>query len=477
MPLLALLVLVLAGCLHPASAGWITNLYGPHTSGVVTETDQVPESSGVVASRTSPDIFWTHNDSGPYAPRVWAFRLSQADVAAGVARHMGYVELAGATQYDWEDIAAGPGQTIHIFDGGDNPPCDRADKRIHRFLEPTIDPAGDPVSLTLPFDSIRFDYPDSANPSQPAGSNDDRYDAECLFVHPESGDLYIVTKRSNSNAATARVYKLPADAITWNSSNVHVLQFVVDISPAVPSMVSAGDVDAAGRRVLVRNYTGAYEFTLPEAEPFDAVFQQPPRWISLLIEPQGEGICYGADGGDIITTSEGTPTRVFITPWRLANARAEPVHLNRATIRWDTADPLGSNVNYGTTTGYGDTVDDPAPVTSHDVELAGLGVGTQYFYRVASGTLVYPAPADAGSVFFVTRAYFKADFDRDNDVDQDDFGHLQVCFTGAGAAQEDPACADTRLDPDSDVDLNDFVLFKACMSGPDVTPDPQCEPW
>jgi len=70
-----------------------------------------------------------------------------------------------------------------------------------------------------------------------------------------------------------------------------------------------------------------------------------------------------------------------------------------------------------------------------------------------------------------------ADFDGDQDVDQEDFGHMQICMTGTGKPQNDPACQDTRLDEDDDVDLNDFSLFQGCMSGANVPQTrPECLP-
>jgi hypothetical protein len=165
-----------------AQESWITHIYGSHglvaqAEGTTQPDPQVPESSGIVASRVNADIFWTHNDSGS-GPTVWAFRLSAADRAAGAARRMGSVQLSGASSVDWEDIAAGPGNRIYVFDGGDNPPCERTNKRIHRFTEPVFNPSGPPIGLTLPFDSIRFEYPSAGNPLLPAGTNAERYDAE-----------------------------------------------------------------------------------------------------------------------------------------------------------------------------------------------------------------------------------------------------------------------------------------------------------
>ncbi|MHC4796701.1 MAG: thrombospondin type 3 repeat-containing protein, partial [Planctomycetota bacterium] len=66
------------------------------------------------------------------------------------------------------------------------------------------------------------------------------------------------------------------------------------------------------------------------------------------------------------------------------------------------------------------------------------------------------------------------DFDHDNDVDQEDFGHLQVCMSGSGLKQSDPNCSDADLDYDLDVDNDDFNHFQKCISGANVPADPYC---
>jgi hypothetical protein len=66
------------------------------------------------------------------------------------------------------------------------------------------------------------------------------------------------------------------------------------------------------------------------------------------------------------------------------------------------------------------------------------------------------------------------DFDGDYDVDQEDFGHLQACLSGAGIAQDDPVCQDARFDGDDDVDQTDLTVLLNCLSGPDMFGDPHC---
>jgi hypothetical protein len=282
----------------------------PQVRVAVLDTKNVQESSGVIASRVNSDVLWTHNDSGSDGPRVWAVRVTAADFKAGIAHEAGCVELIGATNKDWEDISAGPDKTIYIFDGGDNPPCKRSGKRIHRFIEPAPDARSSGTILKTRCDSLRFEYPKPTNPAVPTDSNADRYDAECLMVHPRTGDIYVVTKRDNQDRGTARVFKLPAAKIAWNSDKIHVLEFVADLTdvlgvkPSVFTTVTGGDISPDGTHAIIRRYGFAYEFTLPAGRPFDDIFRQVPQSMELPGEVQGEGVCYSLGGNEIYTTSE-----------------------------------------------------------------------------------------------------------------------------------------------------------------------------
>ncbi len=65
------------------------------------------------------------------------------------------------------------------------------------------------------------------------------------------------------------------------------------------------------------------------------------------------------------------------------------------------------------------------------------------------------------------------DFDGDQDVDQDDFGHFQACYSGSGA-YAGPGCEDAALDGDGDVDEDDFIVFVSCLSGADTPAQHGC---
>ncbi|MDT5294667.1 MAG: hypothetical protein QOJ76_1547, partial [Acidobacteriota bacterium] len=124
------------------------------------EDRRIDESSGIVASRRNPGLFWTHNDSGD-GPFVYAFDRA--------GRSRGTWRVEGASARDWEDIAAGPGPEtgrpyLYAGDIGDNE--GRRDYVVvYRFPEPEIKPedagaTGDRPRSTEPADALRLKYPD-----------------------------------------------------------------------------------------------------------------------------------------------------------------------------------------------------------------------------------------------------------------------------------------------------------------------------
>jgi len=120
--------------------------------------------------------------------------------------------------------------------------------------------------------------------------------------------------------------------------------------------------------------------------------------------------------------------------------------------------------DHGTSTGEADTI-------TIGYSVAALDVGT----HGATITITDPAAANSPQTIAVTVAIrTPGDLDNDGDVDQEDFGRFQVCYTAPGVAQDNPACAYARLDGDVDVDLDDFAVFQNCISGPGVPGEPAC---
>ncbi|UCD29515.1 MAG: hypothetical protein JSV03_03270, partial [Planctomycetota bacterium] len=61
------------------------------------------------------------------------------------------------------------------------------------------------------------------------------------------------------------------------------------------------------------------------------------------------------------------------------------------------------------------------------------------------------------------------DFDSDGDVDQEDFGIFQACYSGNNRPYPD-GCEHADLHTDGDVDQDDFAEFHACMGGANQPP-------
>ena len=255
----------------------------------------VTESSGVAASHLAPGVFWTHNDSGD-GPYVYAFDRGGND--RGVWR------VTGAAARDWEDIAAGPGpvagrQYLYVGDIGNNEGT-RAQVVVYRFPEPAVTTAVSAASgaepmLTEAAEAITLRYPDG------------RYDAETLMVHPQTGDVYVITK---PGFAPAGVYKLSAPQPV---SGTHTLRRVgtVGAPGIVAGAFTGGDISPDGRRVVLCDYEGGYELELPGGHSdseFDLIWSQPPAPVSLGPRRQGEAVCYSRDGSSLLATSEMQPT-------------------------------------------------------------------------------------------------------------------------------------------------------------------------
>jgi hypothetical protein len=257
------------------------------------ENQSIKESSGVAASRRNSNLFWTHNDSGD-GPFLYAFDRQ--------GKHRGVWKVTGASAVDWEDMAIGPGQQrgqphLYIGDIGDNS-RKRDEIVVYRVAEPSIVPKDSSSTNEKPrrtdaADVIRLKYPDG------------KHDAETLFIHPTTGDLYIVTKVRGSAAG---VYKLKAPLpISSVSTLVHIAE--VRFPNAFLGFITGGDVSPDARRIILCDYLGACELVLPDTAgvAFDDIWKQALIPVNTGNRRQGEAICYRADGLALLMTSEGFP--------------------------------------------------------------------------------------------------------------------------------------------------------------------------
>jgi len=264
--------------------------YGAPATLAIIKDKSITESSGLVASRTTPGAYWTHNDSGD-GPFIYAFD-THGDT-------LGTFRVTGAHARDWEDIAAGPGPQrnksyLYIADIGDNDGL-RPAVTVYRVAEPTLSAAtrrftkAQPGS-TEPAEAIRLKYPDGS------------HDAEALLVHPTTGNIYIVIKVLIANPA---VYEAVAP---FTPGKLITLKRIGEVH--IPSLfggvITGGSISPDGRRVALCDYFQGYEMSLPASSTnFDDIWKQRMTGFDLGKRKQGESITYRLDGKALLATSEG----------------------------------------------------------------------------------------------------------------------------------------------------------------------------
>jgi len=290
----AVATMLVGAVIAPAQTTRPVIRYGEARAVCTLSDRRITEASGIVASRRTPEYYYVHNDSGG-KPRVFLIDRT--------GRTRLTVVLKNARNVDWEDIALAPGDKPGMFDVcvadiGDNP-ARRDELIVYRFPEVDLEATRGDVFETSAR-SYRFTYADGPS------------DAEAFIVHPRTGDGYVLTKRPDG---TSRVYELAAP---WVSGERIVLPKVatIRVSKAIPleAMVTAADVSPDGTRVATRSYVCGWEWRLRNETPgreFERVFDVEPTRLELAPEPQGEAICYSADGTALLTVSEKRPTVLY----------------------------------------------------------------------------------------------------------------------------------------------------------------------
>ena len=287
--------------LNPISTMAQQPLFGEPVDLGLINSAEINEASGLVASRITPGVLWTHNDSGDNS-RIFALN-EQGQLLATC-------KLVNIDTRDCEDIAVGRGPLdsvsyLYVADIGDND-AQHESSFIYRFPEPGIDLALRDHSLKIRgVETIAFQYPDGSR------------DAETLLSDPVTGDLFIVSKRDKA----ARVYRLPFPQPT---GQVMTAEYVCTLP--FTSAVS-GDISAAGDEILIKNYLYVYYWPRLLSQTVGQALAQTPSTIPYQVEPQGEAIAWKQDGSGFFTLSEETfniearlyyyprlPSEVVITP-------------------------------------------------------------------------------------------------------------------------------------------------------------------
>lgn len=255
---------------------------------------ELPELSGLAASRRWPGVYWAHNDSGD-GPRLFAFNRRGQVIAR--------IEVEGAEAVDWEDIALyeRDGRSwLAVGDIGDNFAF-RDRVTIYLLPEPELD-----ASRVKPLRRLDFRYPDGPR------------DAEGLAVDAEGGSILLVEK----GAPRVGFYRLPLDAGpgVQTAERLATLELRVPgkLPPAAPLSaprgrvsVTAMDLSRDGLRLAMISYSRLFCFDRAPGESWAAALARPPRVWPLPKQRGLEAMAIGADGRSVVVAPEGIPTPVL----------------------------------------------------------------------------------------------------------------------------------------------------------------------
>ncbi len=244
------------------------------------DTFPVDEVSGMVASRKYPGYAWVHTDSGN-DPELILVRLADGVVLCRYKDN-------DIQNVDWEDIAAFQDRSginwLVIGDIGDNLQ-QRNNLTLYYLEEPDYHDSLEGSERLVDFreQARHFVYPDGI------------FDAEALFMDPDRGDAYIITKRDSRS----RVYGLPykESFLSWDTA--------IFCGSFPFNGVTAADVKFDARILVIRTYleifTWHWEFGSDIRQVMAGLPNKPHYDQS---EPQGEAITFSINDKSYYVLSE-----------------------------------------------------------------------------------------------------------------------------------------------------------------------------
>ena len=234
---------------------------------------EVPESSGVVASRKHAGVFWTINDSGN-GPTLFAFTRD--------GKLVGEFPV-NVRNNDWEAVAVDDEGHLYVGDIGNN---DRNRDRVLVYRVDEPDPMVKRPKSSPPLRASgmwRLKFPDKP------------FDAESLFVHKGRG--YVISKLLNVKHAGLYSFDLAPQR------DAEALKHEADLP--IRSPVTDAALSPDGDRMAVMTVTGPYLFSGLKGDVAAAAKVTPTKVNYFDAgDLNMEGVCF-VEGGLLATTEEG----------------------------------------------------------------------------------------------------------------------------------------------------------------------------
>ncbi|MER7002685.1 hypothetical protein ABT297_06515 [Dactylosporangium sp. NPDC000555] len=252
----------------------------PGTAVCTPNSKEVNEISGLVATQTG---YYAIQDSQPPPGKPKIFVL---DNDCKLVSTINYPTRA----LDPEDAAMDKNGTLYIADIGDNDEVSGGTKDPRPTVaiwtmaqgakQPTIN---------------RLAYPDGK-----------KHDAEALLINGD-GLPIIITKAAPSEVWVSEGPLEPEKTVKLKKAGDFTTQETKTPNPLGMlgwKLVTGAASSPDGSKVVVRTYSDAYEFDVPDGDVVKAITTGKPRITPLPNEPQGEAITYTPDGKHYITASD-----------------------------------------------------------------------------------------------------------------------------------------------------------------------------
>lgn len=260
------------------------------------EHSALAEASGVAVSQRNPDVIWLLNDNGNAA----VLFAAQRD-----GTHLAAIPVRGATNVDWEDLAAFDrnGESwLLIGDIGDND-SRHADRVLYALREPRLDSDAPQAEVAW---TIRYRYPDGPR------------DAEAMAVDTDNDQVLILSKRT----LPPEIYTLPLQPTSSMEPASAVLTArLATLPPPTPADLeesrstdpdlfvwhwqpTAMDISPDGKRLAILTYRDAYVYTRAPAQTWQDAIAEKPYNSGEPIIAEAEAMCF-VDDHNLLITAEG----------------------------------------------------------------------------------------------------------------------------------------------------------------------------
>ena len=256
---------------------YITSLSNPIRVGRI-QPKELRESSGIIASKRYPGVYWSINDSGN-PPDLFAIKVN----GKGICR----IRVSSARNVDWEDIATDADGRIYIGDFGNNSRRRRV-LSIYCLDEPAPNVTTRAVKVKR---VVRFSYP----------ARGISFDCEAMFVR--KGWAYLISKEFGK----ARFWCIRLNG----KAKVHPRIRYLGNLPHI-AQVTAADISPDGKWVAVLSYFKIVVYQLPRpiekmirveqttTKPssrstvgsYESIFKRAKVVSRHIVLGQAEGICW-----------------------------------------------------------------------------------------------------------------------------------------------------------------------------------------